>query len=407
MGRILTLNFLGTSELLFLRLFNIPFAFATIFFVWRMLQLLTNDRLTQLLLMIMMTNTIMFSFLSASVSYDNMTNALAAMAIYYLLAFFKTRTGNMLTASVLCQLAGTLTKITFLPLVLVMNILLFIHEFKNINNLSASLKNYIHTSGKGGLVMIVAIFFMCILNIQLYGENIVKYGKIIPSLSQVISHDHAMKNRIYARNIIYSAFKEKRISLDKALEMTSQYFKSELDRKMNIKMISDYMEHKKSGKPLLNPFEYMGLWSLRMMATIFGVEWSMNMLNKGIFIPIFIVWIMMAGLGALIRYHSPEAGRLPFFLAVIAVFYSLFLMYAVNYPIYLKAEIFNLAVQGRYIFPVIGPLYILWSYYLLRLFKERNARVIIFFVTALIFIASDLPYFIVHTTPECIAIAFN
>jgi hypothetical protein len=117
MGRLLALNFFGIPDLLFLRLLNIPFAFATVYFVWRTLRLLTDDRLSQMLLVVAMTNTIMFSFLSAFVSYDNLTNLLAAMAVYYLLAFFKNRSGDMLVISFLCQIAGSLTKVAFLPLV--------------------------------------------------------------------------------------------------------------------------------------------------------------------------------------------------------------------------------------------------------------------------------------------------
>jgi hypothetical protein len=142
MGRLLTLNFFGISDLLFLRLLNIPLAFATIFFIWRMLRLLTDDRLTQVILIVAMTNTLMFSFLSASVSYDNLTNLLAAMAVYCLLVFFRTRSGDYLAASSICQLAGSLTKVTFLPLVLVMNILLLIHEHRNLRLLPGTFKAY-------------------------------------------------------------------------------------------------------------------------------------------------------------------------------------------------------------------------------------------------------------------------
>ena len=152
------LNVFGIPDLLFLRLLNIPFAFATIYFVWRMLRLLTDDRLTQILLIVAMTNTIMFSFLSAFVTYDNLTNLLAAMAMYYLLAFFQTRSGDLLAASFLCQLAGSLTKISFLPLVLVLNILLLIHEFKNLRDLPGSLKDYFQAAGWQRLGLALGIF---------------------------------------------------------------------------------------------------------------------------------------------------------------------------------------------------------------------------------------------------------
>lgn len=52
MGKLLPLNVFGISDLLFLRLFNVLFAFGTVFFSWRLLRLLTDDRLTQLLLVV-------------------------------------------------------------------------------------------------------------------------------------------------------------------------------------------------------------------------------------------------------------------------------------------------------------------------------------------------------------------
>lgn len=113
MGKLLAVNIFGFPDLIFLRFLNIPFAFATVCFALCIMRFLTDDLLTQILLVIVMTNTLMFSFLSAFVSYDNLTNLLAVMAVYYLLAFFKDRSVNMLLASFLCQLAGCLTKINF------------------------------------------------------------------------------------------------------------------------------------------------------------------------------------------------------------------------------------------------------------------------------------------------------
>ena len=406
MGKLLAVNIFNIPDLIFLRLLNILFAFATIYFVWRMLRLLTDDRLTQLLLVVTMTNTIMFSFLSASVSYDNMTNLLAAMAVYYLLAFFKHRSGNMLAASILCQLAGSLTKTTFLPLVLVMNILLLIHEFRNLRAIPSALKDYIHASGKCGLSLMFAILVGLSLNIQLYGGNIVHYRNLVPGMSKVLSPEIAMQNRIYARNMIFTDFKEERISLDKALEMAS-HINHDGDRRDTIKLIENYMANKYRGVSLLNPLEYIVPWSLHMMATIFGILGHFRMLNQGPTIMPFFALMMLTGLGILIRWRAREAGGLPTFLAVIAVFYGIFLMYAVNYQIYLKYEVVHLVVQGRYIFPVIGPIYVLSCYYLLRLFEGRYTRLGVFVATALIFVAFDLPYFIIRATPKWFAIPLN
>ena len=81
MGKLLALNVTGISDLVFLRLLNIPLAFGHVYFTWRLLRLMTNDRLTQVLLLAAMTNTMMLTFLSAFVSYDNLANLLAACAL--------------------------------------------------------------------------------------------------------------------------------------------------------------------------------------------------------------------------------------------------------------------------------------------------------------------------------------
>ena len=251
----------------------------------------------------------------------------------------------------------------------------------------------------------MAFVIICLfaLNIQLYGGNIIKYGKLVPHLDQVISRENAMANRMYARNAIYKAFKEGTISFDQALEMTNRYIKNELDRNMNINLMLDYKEHKESKETLLNPWRYMELWFLRMLASTFGAEGGINILNKSIFIPIFIVWILLAGIGAIRSAFTHKTSRIALYLTIIAVFYSLFLMYIVNYRIYLGAEIFNLAVQGRYIFPILGPLYILWSYYLMNLFSRKQERLITCFVTASIFIISDFPFFLMHADSKWFA----
>ncbi len=403
MGKLLVLNFFGISDLLYLRLLNIPLAFGTVYFVWRVLRLLTDDRLTQLLLIVAMTNTLMFSFLSASVSYDNLTNLLAAMAVYSLLAFFKDRSGNLLAASILCQLAGCLTKSSFLPLVLVMNILLLIHEFKDLPALPSALKGWFQASVKRGLGLTLAILVGLALNIQLYGGNYLHYRNLAPEMGEVLPPEIAMQNRIYARNTIFIAFKERRVSFEKAMEMASQ-ISHPGDRAAAVYMIDNYAGRRSSEEQLMGPVAYIVPWGLRMLASTFGILGHVSMINEGPAILPFIALMVLTCLGILIRWRPREAAGLPTYLAVIAAFYGIFLLYAINYKTYLYYELFNLALQGRYIFPVIGPLYVLSCYYLLHLFRGRYLRLGVFLAAAVIFIGSEFPYFLINATPDWFAL---
>jgi hypothetical protein len=62
-----------------------------------------------------------------------------------------------------------------------------------------------------------------------------------------------------------------------------------------------------------------------------------------------------------------------------------------------------MTVAGRYMFPVLGPIYVLFSYYLLRLFMGRNVRLGISVVGALIFVAFDFPFFLSNVTSDWFA----
>jgi hypothetical protein len=317
-GRLLTLNIFGVPDLLFLRLLNIPFAFATVFFVWRMLRLLTDDRPTRILLIVAMTNTLMFSFLSASVNCDNLTNLFAAMAVYYLLAFFRNRSGDLLAASFICQLAGSLTKVTFLPLVLVLNVLLLIHEFRNLRVLPHALTAYFRAS-PGGAGLVLGILVGLALSFQLYGGNYLHYKKINPDISQVLSPDKAMQNRIAVRNMIFNLFKEGKISIEEALAMASQ-ISHPGDRAGAIAVIMNYAALKNSGRELAGPGAYMVPWVHQMMVTVFGILGHLQMLNEGPTLWPFAALFLLAGLSFLIRWRPRDAGWLPLYLMVIAVF---------------------------------------------------------------------------------------
>lgn len=397
-GKLMALNVFGVSDLLFLRILNIPLAFATVYFSWRMLRLLTDDRLTQLLVVVVMTNTLMFSFLSASISYDNLTNLFAVMAIYYLLAFFKEKCGNHLALSLACQLAGCLTKLSFLPLALILNLLLISREYRGLRNVPTAVRSYYKESGRRGLVLLFAILVGLILNLQLYLGNYIQYGQAKPDMAKVVSTENAMQYRISARDIIFYLFKEGRVNYDQAISMTSS-IRHEGDRAGAVYMIQNYRNRQYWGDELLGPLEYILPWGQRMLATIYGVMGHLSMPNNyPAILPIQVLFIL-AGFACLLRWRAKEAAGLPLILAVTCGAYALFLMYVFNYRLYLYTESLNSALQGRYIFPVISAFYVLFSYYLLQLFNGERARLMVALAAALVFILSDFPFFLFHATP--------
>src|SRR6185369_3796018 len=368
MGKLMLLNFFGIPDLVFLRLCNIPIVFGTIYFVWRMLRLLTDDRLTEALLIGLMTNTLMFSFLSASVSYDNLTNLLAAMALYYLFAFFKERSATRLAASLLCQLAGCLTKNAFLPLFLIMAILLLVHESRRLHRLPGALAGWLRSSGRRGVLLVTAIVVAGLLNLQLYGGNYLRYKTLEPETYHVLPLEHAMKYRLGARSYIFNEFKEGRIGVEKAKEM-AVLVNHEGDRRDTVSLVENYAEFEKRGEQLLGILPYAAIWMLHMMESTFGIKAHLGMSNHGPgFIPVAL-FILTAGVAFLVRWRPRDMEWIPTCMALSALGYAGFLMYAVNYSTYQVYRDLILSVAGRYMFPVLGPIYVLASYYLMRLFK--------------------------------------
>lgn len=399
MGKLLHLNFLGLPDLVFLRLLNIPLAFGTAWFAVRLLRLLTNDRLTLLLLVVVMTNTPMFSFLSASVSYDNLVNLLAAMAIYYLFAFFRNRSGGLLVATLLCQMAGSLTKVTFLPLILALGILLIIHEVKHLTALPATIRHLFRTSpSRAGLATLVLLVGLG-LNLQLYAGNYFRYGTLNPSMEKVLSTSAAMEHRLDARGKIFNDYKEGKITYMEALILAGE-IRHEGDKADTFYLLMNYENLKHNPLLWLGPFDYAKKWFWYMVNSIFGIRAHLQMYKGNAWmIPVYLL-LGLSVLGFIIRWQPQKGGWIPPSLMAVALFYAGFIMYHFNYDSYLVYGEPSLSVYGRYLFPVLAPVSVLFCHYLLQLFRNSYLRKGLALATVLLFIGYDFPWFLLHATSE-------
>lgn len=398
MGKLLHLNFFGISDLVFLRLLNIPFAFATVYFAWRTLRLLTDDRLTQILLIVAMTNTMMFTFISAFVSYDNLTNLLAAMSVYYLLAYFKSRNGSVLAVTCICLLAGSLTKTAFLPIAVIILVALVVREYKDAPRLPGELFRLFRELKWRGIGLVCTILVGLALNLQLYGGNYLHYGKLDLEMYEVLPFESVMKNSLAARNMILTLFQEGRVTREQAFLMASRV-ENPGERADTIYTVRNYEKYRDSGMRSMGFPAYSVLWAKRMAAGIFGVLGHLAIPAKWPSIAPVAFLAMLTLAAIIIRWRPSDASWFPTYLASIAGFYCTVLLYWVNYRGYLENGAPYLALQGRYLFPVIGPLYVLASYYLMRLFNGRYMRMGIFAAAVLILLICDFPLFLARVSP--------
>jgi len=399
MGKLLSLNFFGVPDLVFLRLANIPLAFATVYYVWRLLRLLTEDRLAGVVLVAALTNTLMFSFQSAAVSYDNLTNLLAAMATYYLFAFFKERSLPRLALALLCLLAGCLTKVTYLPLALLLALVFALREARRVPELLRAGRQALKSCDWRGGALLAAILVALLLNLNLYGRNYLRYGTVAPSVENVLPFEQAMKHRLTARNRIFAMYKEGRITVEKAKEMASQ-ISHKGDRQDTINLVQNYAGLEQAGFRPMVVAPYSAMWILQMLSTSFGIKAHIGMPNQGFsFIPLTVL-ILFVLASYPVRWRPRDLGGFPSCLLAIPACYAAFLVYKINYPAYVDSKDIVLTVAGRYLFPVLGPLYAVSSLYLMRLFKGYRARLALAAFAVLVLVGSDFPFFLSSVTPE-------
>jgi 4-amino-4-deoxy-L-arabinose transferase-like glycosyltransferase len=128
LGRLLQLAPAGIDELRFLRLANCLLGLCTALVAYRWIRLVSSSPLVRLAFLVFVTNTLMWSALFASVSYDNLANLLAALACYQLTRFCSERDPGSLAAFGLWTGLGILTKRTLVPLAAILLLVLLVRE---------------------------------------------------------------------------------------------------------------------------------------------------------------------------------------------------------------------------------------------------------------------------------------
>lgn len=115
-----------------LRMLSVLYAAGTVSFAYLLSKEFIKRKWWRLLPVFLLTNTLMFVFISGGINYDNLVNLLCTAGLYFLARVFNRKAflPNSL-AWMICIALGTLTKYTVLPLVLAMGIAWLIFLIKN------------------------------------------------------------------------------------------------------------------------------------------------------------------------------------------------------------------------------------------------------------------------------------
>jgi hypothetical protein len=350
----------------------------------------SSTPIVRVLFVAVFSNTLMMTGLAASVSYDNLVNLLAAVAIYQLFVFFDAPRPKNLALWILTICAGTLTKNAFLPLAFLLTLVVIFYTRQRwseiINELLASLR---HPTLRMGSLYAVVLLGLA-LNVGLYGGNLLKFGKLIPNLDQVVSVEDALQNRIFARNYIVREFRTGKIELAEAVRMTNRlrHRSDRNDTLWLLKVTQNPNPH------VMGPLTYSGKWTSwmsQLVVSYFGHESVFKThLETLPYRMIFIASILIM----LWKWPGLKKDGVGYAVFIV-VGYILVIMWLVNYRTYQETHVFGLAVQGRYLYPVWVPFCGLLAHYCLCPVAEMpRVRIGIAILVASVFLYGDFPSFL-------------
>ncbi len=355
MGKALYLNVFGLPDLIYLRLLNVALTLLELYLVYRIVRLVTKNRLVILSTFALLTNTLMFTFISAMVSYDNLVNLLAVLSVYLMLKLLEKGGRIYFWGWTLTLLAGSLTKVAFLPLVLLEGMVVAFHYRKIFPDLWQSrVKRAEHA-----LIALVLAFGL--LNLTLYGRNLIRYRAIDPPLDRVIGLDRAIGHNWLFRkfhNLRVTRNERERIPIQR---FVGEYVNTTLDRTYGI------LGHKTLTKSI---------------AEIIGFK----------VIAVFYVLMVLLSFRKICQDKKLSA------LLFISVGY-LAVVFLNNYLGYLGHYSFGEALQGRYNFPVLALLLIIANYSLFSVLG-RKWGIAVFMVIISFFIFEDFIWFYLNASPD-------
>ena len=395
-GKFLWLNVFGMTDLLFARLLSVVLSCGTIAFGWRFIREMSKDAWVQLLFLVMLTNTMMFSVLSAVVNYDALVNLLAAASIYYFTCYVKRQEPRALVLLLVTMLLATLTKTSTLPFCFAVTVALLIHERRRLVPGVIAVFLWLRSPGVPPKVLSVVVLLLLGWNTVLYGNNLIRFGHLVPQNIQVLNEEDIKSHPMGARRSIYVGYLNGERSLEESIDLAKQIEDkaSSLDT-VNLLQYAAYRAETEGPFEPVSRLAYAKPWSKLMFYSIFGVM-GHSVLYKSFWAYVPYIACLLGALAILVfRGCQRQVPTRDYLFLGMFVFYALVLMLAVNYKAYLTFQLPHITVQGRYLFPFLLPIYGLTSAYLLSVFPRR-VQAALAVAVGLYFLYGDYPYFLRH-----------
>ena len=322
--------------LVVLRLISVFYSLLTVIVVYFSAREVIESPWWRLFVVFCLTNTLMFIFLSGGVSYDNLTNLLSAASLYFLIRVLNKKpfyTNSLGWLIVTC--IGSLVKITMLPEAAISGLVWLWFIFRERANI-----DFRPRWNRALAFLAIIAFVLVTMNLSYHGSNLLKYHTLQPKCNQILTDEQCLQDKFNIR--------AQTINLPKKLSLLDVY---------------------KQGYP--DPAEwFMDTWSVLMLRMVYGIFGHKSYTPDVI---ITVYRLLFAWWLVVIVRSAKKPTYITGALLVSIAFYTAILMFK-NYNAELTTGFKQIGIQGRYIFPVIGPIYLLMGYYLASFPHTRLRR---------------------------------
>lgn len=361
-GRLINVNIFQFDELSLLRFVGLIFSVGTLLVTYLISKEVIKEEKYQVIPVILLANTLMFQFLSGVLNYDNLTNLLATVSIFFVVKIIKNPSEiKYYSLWVVFSCLGVLSKYTVFPLVLIEFLVVLYIVIK-------SRPKFDFRSSKLWMFVFLALLFVAPV-LLLYGKNVIYYNSILPNCELVLDVESCLNNGIFERDYGQAA----------GIAVLS---KEGMGKVFSLRW---------------NPILYFFIWVYQMNMRIYGI-----MAHRDMFIPyeIHLVYLVFP-VSLAIQYlkNRMKREKIDRCLMALLLFYTYILAFVQNYPTYLNRDGIIYALQGRYIFPVIPIYYILLVKYL-SMIQNKTVRKNFFIFLLVVFLLGCIPLFLFSVTPE-------
>lgn len=348
-----------TATILLFKFLNIALVLGGLVMFYKLMKQLGLPALVRNLSLFMMTNALMFIFLSGGINYDNMLFLVAMTVFYFLVKFMQTHSLRSLLALLSFLAITGLVKVAFMPIGIVVFVIALYVTTKHRSELLSEVKNVpqLPRAKKAAFGALVALLLISgTFFVERYGVNVAKYGTPQPGCLQLHTLEECNKSAIFARS---QRFQDTPTTYE------------------------------------LGPIEFSVEWSLKMRSYLFTAIGhkafsETNLIKYGSF--------LFAGLMAIaaIRKFDRKEHEINTLL-FISLYFVLILLLINYFRAYMNSGIFGIALQGRYVFPVLPLLFAIGNYYVLKFFSKRWLHALYSVFILAIFIPSGILNYIFWT----------